>query len=123
MKYIVITSIVLGIIGVFMFGPDGFLFLGLSSFVFGFLILKFFDNRCSKCGKWFSYKKINENYTDIMNVNIFSDNVYATQNITYECIKCKNRINSSRKVTKELKGNSNYELNKILNKNKNKYKY
>jgi hypothetical protein len=118
MKYIVITSIVLGIIGVFMFGPDGFLFLGLSSFVLGFLIMKFFDNRCAKCGKWFSYKKINENYSNFINENIFSDKVYATQNTTYECTKCKNRINSSRSVTKEIRGNSNYEINKIFKKNK-----
>ena len=116
MKNLLIISALLGIIGVFIFGPDGFPFLGLSSFFLGFIILKFYENKCSKCGKWFSYKKIDENFSNFVNENIFSDKVHAIQNITYECKNCKNKKKSIRRVTKVLKGNSNYEIDRILRK-------
>jgi hypothetical protein len=120
MKNLVVISLILGFIGIFIFGPDGILFLGLSSFVGGFLVLKFFDNKCPKCGKWFSYVKKNENYTNFVDQNILSDKVYATQNSTFECNNCKNKINTSRRVTKELKGYGNYQIDKLFKK-KTKY--
>lgn len=128
LKWIVILSIVFGVIGEIynssknnsVFG-DGFLMYGLLSFFICFLILKFFNNRCVKCGKWFSYEKTKQNYSNFIDENIFSDNVWMTETTTYICKNCKNKVESKRRVKKTIKGNSEYQISKLLQK-KPKYK-
>ena len=110
-----------GIIGAFASGGAGFIFYGLLTFILGFIIILFFSLKCSKCGKWFSYKKISENYSNTTDTNIFSDNIHTTQNNTYECENCKNRIKTNRRIIKKIQGLSDYKIDKILNKNKYKY--
>jgi hypothetical protein len=129
LKWIFILSIIIGVVGEIInssknhsvFG-DGFLMYGLSSLIIGFLILMFFKNRCKKCGKWFSYKKTNQDYSNFVDSsNLFSDDVYMTETSTYVCKNCKNKFVSKRKVTKTIKGNSEYKIDKLLQK-KPKYR-
>jgi len=118
MKYLYIITFIAAIIGAFTDGGAGFVFYGLLTFILGFIIIIFFAYRCSKCGKWFSYKKVSENYSNTYGENILSDNVHATQNNIFECENCKNRIKSSRRITKKIDGFSDYQIDKILNKKK-----
>lgn len=118
MKYLGIVSIIIGIIGFIIDGFASFLVLGVCSYIIGFLILLLFEFRCSNCGKWFSQKKISENYSNSFDSNIFSDNIYATKNITYQCNKCKKITKSSRSITKKIQGHSNSKIEKFINNNK-----
>jgi|694.fasta_scaffold73116_3 DNA-directed RNA polymerase subunit RPC12/RpoP len=120
MKYLYIITLIAAVIGASTEGGAGFIFYGLLTFILGFIIIIIFSFRCSKCGKWFSYKKVSENYSNSHGENILSDNVHATQNNIYECENCKNRIKSSRRITKKIAGYRDYQIDKILNKNKYK---
>ena len=54
--------LIFAFIGFFIGGGDGVLFFGLLS-LFIVLIIKFlFSLRCSNCGKWVSFKKVDTNY-------------------------------------------------------------
>jgi DNA-directed RNA polymerase subunit RPC12/RpoP len=106
------------VIGALISGGAGFIFYGLLTFISGFIIILLFSFRCSKCGKWFSYKKISENYSNTTDSNIFSDNLQTTQNNTYECENCRNKIKTNRRITKKIQGHSDYKIDKIINKNK-----
>jgi hypothetical protein len=124
LKWVFILSFIIGTIGEIInssknhsvFG-DGFLKFGLLSFITSFLILRFFKNRCKKCGKWFSYKMTNQDYSNFVDSsNLFSDDVYMTETSTYVCKYCKNKYVSKRNVTKTFKGTSEYKIDKLLQK-------
>lgn len=119
MNSVIILSFIFSLVGGLLFGIDAFFIAGISSFFAGTIII-FYRSRCGNCGKWFSYKKIEENYSDYINSNILSDDVYVTQYITFQCTNCKKKIKKSKKVIKKIKGNSDYKIDKLFN-NKNKY--